>query len=803
MTTYSSTTILKISFRAAVLAALLTVFVSPERISAQQWTTNGNDISNANSGNVGVGLTVPLYKFDVLSSSANIARFSSNAAAHSGVLFNAASGYDINLTLQNGGVSKWFFGNRASNDRFSFINAGGSTEVFTILQNGNVGVGTSAPSVLFHVAGNAMIGTMNAANGTYRLRVAGMGTGSYKGIGIYADDTTQTGGLPINGLIAIDLCQANVACIKSANNLGSIPLVLQDGGGNVGIGTTSPSGPLHVSTGAVVSEILRVESTTNSSNVVVGLKDSSPGQTRALGMNFINSSGLAQGQIAFFNDPTQANQYMRFNTAGAERMRIDGSGKVGIGTTPTYKLDVAGQIRSSSGGFIFPDGTVQTTAASGGGAVSSVFGRTGAVVAAAYDYTWAQINKSTSSLGDIATRNAGDLNSGTLPIARLGSSGTAGSTTFLRGDNMWAVPAGAVSSVFGRTGAVVAAPNDYTWAQINKSTSSLHDIQIRSASDLNAGTLPTAQMPALSGDVSTVQGNVVTTLATTGVTAASYTNANITVDAKGRITAASNGTTGSTAFSDITAGTNVRALVVGNGGSLSVSGTGTVAATSLSSNAPLNASSLTSGTVPLARLGTGTADSTKFLRGDNTWATSSQWATNGANISYTSGSVGIGTTTPDTLYKLDVVGDVRVSGNIAAKYQDVAEWVPASEKLAAGTVVVLDTTKSNQVTSSNAGYDTRVAGVISEQPGIALGESGNGKVLVATTGRVKVKVDASKGPINIGDLLVTSDIPGVAMKSEPLNLGGVQLHRPGTLIGKALEPLAKGSGEILVLLSLQ
>jgi hypothetical protein len=41
------------------------------------------------------------------------------------------------------------------------------------------------------------------------------------------------------------------------------------------------------------------------------------------------------------------------------------------------------------------------------------------------------------------------------------------------------------------------------------------------------------------------------------------------------------------------------------------------------------------------------------------------------------------------------------------------------------------------------------------------------------------------------------------MKSEPVNIGGVQLHRPGTLIGKALEPLAQGTGEILVLLSLQ
>jgi hypothetical protein len=34
-------------------------------------------------------------------------------------------------------------------------------------------------------------------------------------------------------------------------------------------------------------------------------------------------------------------------------------------------------------------------------------------------------------------------------------------------------------------------------------------------------------------------------------------------------------------------------------------------------------------------------------------------------------------------------------------------------------------------------------------------------------------------------------------------IGGRQLHAPGTLIGKALEPLPSGTGEILVLLSLQ
>ena len=54
--------------------------------------------------------------------------------------------------------------------------------------------------------------------------------------------------------------------------------------------------------------------------------------------------------------------------------------------------------------------------------------------------------------------------------------------------------------------------------------------------------------------------------------------------------------------------------------------------------------------------------------------------------------------------------------------------------------------------SSSQWYDTRVAGVISARPGITLGEKSDDEVLVAATGRVKVKVDASKSPINISDL---------------------------------------------------
>jgi len=63
--------------------------------------------------------------------------------------------------------------------------------------------------------------------------------------------------------------------------------------------------------------------------------------------------------------------------------------------------------------------------------------------------------------------------------------------------------------------------------------------------------------------------------------------------------------------------------------------------------------------------------------------------------------------------------------------------------------------------------------------------------------------NANRSPIHIGDLLVSGDTPGVAMKSQPFRVRGQIMHRPGTIIGKALESLDKGEGTILVLLSLQ
>ncbi len=176
-------------------------------------------------------------------------------------------------------------------------------------------------------------------------------------------------------------------------------------------------------------------------------------------------------------------------------------------------------------------------------------------------------------------------------------------------------------------------------------------------------------------------------------------------------------------------------------------------------------------------------------------------------VQETSGNVGIGNNAPN--YKLDVTGNIHATGSITggtvlgAVYQDVAEWVPSGQRLLPGTVVTINTGKKNEVLPSSRAYDTSVAGVVSEKPGVLLGVEGDTKSQIATTGRVRVRVDATGHPIAAGDLLVTGQKPGMAMYSEPVDLGGIKFHRPGTILGKALESLQSGEGEILVLLSLQ
>jgi len=195
-------------------------------------------------------------------------------------------------------------------------------------------------------------------------------------------------------------------------------------------------------------------------------------------------------------------------------------------------------------------------------------------------------------------------------------------------------------------------------------------------------------------------------------------------------------------------------------------------------------------------------------------------------INVITGSVGIGTSIANSGYALDVGGKVRASGGFNGNClntgaygnngncnQDVAELYQSSEDVSSGEVLSLDTSAAKTVKKTTIVYDQKIIGVVSTSPGLILGLNGSEVFLggesslypekpeakrvpaVALTGKVPVKVSAENGPIEIGDYLTSSSIPGVAMKAT----------RPGQTIGKALEAFpantSEESGKILVFLN--
>ena len=127
-----------------------------------------------------------------------------------------------------------------------------------------------------------------------------------------------------------------------------------------------------------------------------------------------------------------------------------------------------------------------------------------------------------------------------------------------------------------------------------------------------------------------------------------------------------------------------------------------------------------------------------------------------------------------------------------------------TEDVAPGTVLVIG--EDGKLQPSTTAYDTRVAGIVSTEPGVSLGtkEGGNpGEETIAVAGRVTCKVDATSAPIHAGDLLTTSDNPGYAMKAVPDVINGHKYYPDGTILGKAMGSLDSGTGTIEVLVTLQ
>jgi len=144
--------------------------------------------------------------------------------------------------------------------------------------------------------------------------------------------------------------------------------------------------------------------------------------------------------------------------------------------------------------------------------------------------------------------------------------------------------------------------------------------------------------------------------------------------------------------------------------------------------------------------------------------------------------VNIGSTSSqyfNTIYAVSFVGT-----STTAKYADLAEMYKSDSYYVPGTVVIFG--GDSDITISTTTHDTRIAGVISTNPAYLMNDNFETPnwLPVALTGRVPCKV---RGPVEKGDILVSSDEPGIAQRLDKSK------YEIGCVLGKSLDIIKDNS----------
>ncbi|MBL1434553.1 DUF5011 domain-containing protein [Candidatus Wolfebacteria bacterium] len=314
-------------------------------------------------GNVGIGTTTPNAKLNVLLSgtsnslvdaSNTIAVFQNSASGNARV--DIISGTTNQSILQLGDIADDDIGAVVydnSTNALSFRTNNTSNRL-VIDSSGNVGIGTASPAANLHLksSGNTVFKIDSSFSGstTTGFTVNTVGDTSAAVITFTKSDVTR-GSIKYehNATASDEKITLSVA--------GGSPKLTILGSGNVGVGTSTPAGKLHVWSGAAIAPSSFADDLVVESAGATGISILA-GNTNGSVIFFGDTDSSTSGRINYENSTDS----FGFFTAGGERIRIDSSGNVGIGdTTPNHKLDVEGNIGLSASSYINWADTTGTT----------------------------------------------------------------------------------------------------------------------------------------------------------------------------------------------------------------------------------------------------------------------------------------------------------------------------------------------------------------------------------------------------------------------------------------------------------
>ena len=286
-----------------------------------------------NGGNVGIGTTSPGVNFQVGDGTTD----TSSKFYHNDNTYTQVSGYGLYFSRLSSyirpvfdGTQDLYFGNinrtwkSIQFDATTITFDNNSSEAMRITSSGNVGIGTTSPSSKLHVNYEDAESVLTISRGGTNLS-AGTAIGTIQFNADYQGSPISYGSIDMYANSLSGVRSSLDFNVKSTSGGIQTGLTVQGNSGTprVGIGTTSPS------------HLLTLET---ASSPGLKIKDTTQGATL-----------LAFSQDSNSHIGTYSSHPLVFDTNSAERMRIDSSGNVGIGTSsPGDKLHVNGTVRSQA-----------------------------------------------------------------------------------------------------------------------------------------------------------------------------------------------------------------------------------------------------------------------------------------------------------------------------------------------------------------------------------------------------------------------------------------------------------------------